>query len=46
MAGGRNYQNLFLRDIIGDETWGYCCDPETKLQSPQWRSHLLTTKEN
>jgi len=29
----------FLGNIVGDETWVYGYDPETRVQSSQWKSH-------
>jgi hypothetical protein len=34
MAGAD--KNFFNRIIMGDETWCFACDPETKRQSSEW----------
>jgi hypothetical protein len=29
-------KNFFNRTIMGDETWRFACDPETKRKSSEW----------
>ena len=29
-------KNFFNKIIMGDETWRFACDPETKQQSSEW----------
>jgi hypothetical protein len=29
-------KNFFNKIIMGDETWCFACDPETKQQSSEW----------
>ena len=41
---GRNYPNILPRDTTGNETWGCCYDPETRVLSEGKPS--LTSKEN
>ena len=38
-----NPENLFSRIITGDETWVHHYDPETKLESMQWKHKGSTT---
>jgi len=41
---GRNYPNILPRDTTGNETWGYCYDPETRV--PSVGKPSLTSIEN
>jgi len=37
-ANGVNHPSFLSNVITGDETWVYTYDPETKIQSSQWKS--------
>jgi hypothetical protein len=41
-----NDLNFHSRLTSGDRTWVYCCDPETKQQSSQWKSILSKPEES